>query len=236
MKNQFILFICIIFSLNALSQSRYIQRKDGKILEEKTFYKEKNELVSKFKKKLPPGKYFDIIYEFEKPIKRNDSTIIKVSKFTFSSYPPKMNIKNVFKEEAIKGKPLPVKTFQTIDGKIITFNDLIGKPTIVNFWHTTCGPCIKEMPILNDIKGKFGNKVNFIAVTFETKDKIEKFLTKRTFDFTHVMNAADFMNDIQLKIFPKTFYLDKDGIVQKIEGVVSTEQKKHIIKYIDSLL
>ncbi|AXO79971.1 TlpA family protein disulfide reductase [Olleya aquimaris] len=236
MKNQFILFICIIFSINAISQSKYIQKKDGTIVEEKTFFKEKNEIVAKFKKKLAPEKYFDIIYEFEKPIKRNDSTIIKVSKVTFSSYPPKMNIKNVFNEKAIKDKPLSVKSLQTVDGQVITLDDLIGKPTIVNFWHTACGPCIKEMPILNEIKKQYGNKVNFIAVTFETKEKIEKFLDKREFNFTHIINAADFMNSIQIKEFPKTFYLNKDGIVKKIEGAVSAEQKKDFIDYIEKLL
>ncbi|PJX24608.1 hypothetical protein CAP47_03755 [Psychroflexus sp. S27] len=236
MKNQFILFICIFFSLNALSQSRFIQKKDGEILEEKEFYNEKNELVAKFKKKLAPEKYFDIIYEFEKPIKSNDSIIIKVSNVTFSSYPPQININNVFKEEAIKGKPFSIKSLQTIDGKVITLDDLIGKPTIVNFWHPACRPCIKEMPILNQIKKEYGNKVNFIAVTFETKEKVERFLTKREFDFTHTINAADFMNSIQFKVFPKTFYLNKDGVVQKIEGAVSIDQKKDIVKYINSLL
>ena len=236
MKKILILFICLIFSLSAFSQSRYIQKKDGEIVEEKTFYKEKNELVVKFKKKLPPEKYFDIIYEFEEPIKTNDSIIIKVSKVTFSSYPPKMNIKNVFNEEAIKGKPLPTTSFQTIDGEVITLNDLIGKPTIINFWHTACGPCIKEMPILNEIKKEYGNKVNFIAITFETKEKTEKFLDKRDFDFMHFINAADFMNSIQIKEFPKTFYLDKDGIVKKIEGAVSAEQKNDVINYIETLL
>ena len=236
MKNLFTFFIYLIFSLNAFSQSRYIQKKDGEIVEEKTFYKEKNELVAKFKKKLSPEKYFDIIYEFEEPIKTNDSIIIKVSKVTFSSYPPKMNIKNVFNEKSIKGKPLPATSFQKIDGEVITLGDLIGKPTIINFWHTACGPCIKEMPIWNEIKKEYGNKVNFIAVTFESKEKIEKFLDKREFDFTHIINAADFMNSIQIKEFPKTFYLDKDGIVEKIEGAVSAEQKNDIIDYIETLL
>lgn len=236
MKKQFILFICIVFSLNALSQSRYIQKKDGEIVKEKTFYKQKNEFVAKIKKELAPEKYFDIIYEFEKPIRTNDSIIIKVSKVIYSSYPPKMNIKNVFNEEVIKGELFSIKSLQTIEGDVITVDDLIGKPTIVNFWHTACGPCIKEMPILNQIKKEYEGKVNFIAITFETKEKVEKFLNVRKFEFTHIINAADFMNSIQIKEFPKTFYLDKAGIVKKIEGAISDEQKKDSIEYISTLL
>lgn len=236
MKKIVILSICLISSLGAFSQNRYIQNEDGKIVDEKTFYQQKNELIAKFKEKLPPEKYFDIIYEFEDPIKANDSLIIKVSKVTFSSYPPEMNIKNVFDEEAIIEKPLPATSFQAIDGKLLTPDDLIGKPTIVNFWHTACGPCIEEMPILNEIKKEYGNKVNFVAITFETKEKVEKFLAKREFDFTQIINAADFMNAIQIKEFPKTFYLDKNGIVKKIEGAVTAEEKADIIQFVKTLL
>ncbi|WP_435414889.1 TlpA family protein disulfide reductase [Polaribacter aestuariivivens] len=236
MKNQFFLFISLFFTLNSISQSKYIQKKNGEIVDVKTFYKEKNELVEKIKRKLPPEKYFDIIYEFNEPIKSNDSIIIKVSHVVFSSYPPQINRKNVFNEEFLKGKPLSIKSLQTINGDIITLSDLIDKPTIINFWHTTCAPCIKEMPILNQIKKQYENKVNFIAVTFETKEKIDKFLTTHEFNFTHIINAADFMNSIQFKPFPKTFFLDKKGVVQRIEGAVSIDQKSDIIEYINSLL
>lgn len=236
MKYQFILFVSLIFSLNTFSQSRYIEKKDGEILEENTFYKEKEELVTKLRKSLPPEKFFNIIYEFEEPIKSNDSIIIKVSNVIYSYYPPQMNRKNVFNENALIGKPLSIKSLETINGKTITLSDLHGKPTIVNFWHTACGPCIKEMPILNKIKKEYQDEVNFIAITFETKEKVEKFLTKREFDFIHVINAADFMNSIQFKIFPKTFYLNKKGVVQKIEGATSVEQKEETIEYINSLL
>lgn len=236
MKNLSCLFICLFFTLNVISQNKYIQKKNGEIVDEKTFYKEKNEQVEKFKKRLPPEKYFDIIYEFDEPIKSNDSIIFKVSHVVFSSYPPQINRKNVFNEETLIGKPLSIKSLQTIDGNIITLSNLINKPTIINFWHTTCAPCIKEMPILNQIKKQYGNKVNFIAVTFETKEKIEKFLTTHQFNFIQTINAADFMNSIQFKPFPKTFFLDKNGVVQKIEGTVSIDQKSDIIQYINSLL
>lgn len=236
MKNLFTLLICLIFALNSFSQTRYVKKKDGRILDEETFYKEKNELVAKFKKRLSPEKYFDIIYEFDDPIKSNDSIIFKVSNVIFSQFPPQMNRNNIFNEKNIKGKPFSIKSLETISGKKITLNDLIGKPTIVNFWHTACGPCIKEMPILNEIRQDYGDKVNFISITFETKEKVEKFLTKRDFNFRHIINAANFMNSIQLKLFPKTFYLNKEGVVQKIEGAVSIDEKKELTNYIDSLL
>lgn len=236
MKKLIILIVSSILSLTVFSQNRYIQKQDGEIVKEKTFYQEKDELVQKFKKKMRPGVYFDIFYEFDKPIKKNDSIIVKVLKVTFSTFPPEINRKNVFNEKAIKGRPLPETSFQTIEGKVLTMKDLIGKPLIINFWHTGCRPCIKEIPVLNEIKKKYGNKVNFISVTFETKEKVEQFIGRYEFNFTHIINAADFMNSIQFKEFPKTFYLDKEGIVQKIEGAITIDLKKDMVEYIDSML
>lgn len=232
----YLVFICLILSTSSFAQKKYIQKQDGQIVDESTFYKEKNELVQKFKEKTSPDKYFDIIYEFEEPIISQDSIIYKVRSFALSSLPPQINRKNIFNEKNLIGKPLSIKSLETINGEILTIKDLTGKPSIVNFWHTGCGPCIREMPILNELSKEYEGKVNFIAITFETKEKVDKFLTKRDFDFLQTINAADFMNSIQFREFPKTFYLDKNGIVTKIEGAISDDQKEEFRNYLNSLL
>jgi len=41
-------------------------------------------------------------------------------------------------------------SLKDIDGKLHTLADYRGKWVIVNFWATTCPPCVKEMPELSD--------------------------------------------------------------------------------------
>lgn len=234
-KTYILILLCFAFTINLYGQNKYVQKQNGEILEYSVFQQEKNAEIARFKQKLGPDKHFDIIYDFEDPIASNDSIIIKVKGMVYSMAPPQMNRNNVFDEKKLIGKVIPLKTLQTLDNKTITLEDLKGKPTVLNFWHVACGPCIKEMPTLNQIHDELGDQVNFIAVTFEPKEKVQKFLSKRVYNFTHVINAADFMNDIQIQTFPKTIYLDKNGVVQKTEGVVAMNQKKKIKKYLNSL-
>jgi thiol-disulfide isomerase/thioredoxin len=44
------------------------------------------------------------------------------------------------------GKQLPEMS-NWLNGKKISFTELNGKPTLINFWFTTCAPCIDEMPV-----------------------------------------------------------------------------------------
>lgn len=240
MKNKFLplLIIALIFSScdQKKESQKYVETQNGEILKHEVFIDKKNKMVESFKQKLGPDEYFDIIYEFEEPLVSNDSIILKVKRMMFSKYPPQMNRTNVFNEKKLIGKEIPIKTLQTLTDNKITLKDLKGKPTVLNFWHVACGPCIKEMPTLNEIHNEFGDKVNFIAVTFDSKEKVQKFLSKREYNFTHVINAEDFMNEIQIQVFPRSIYLDKNGIVQETEGVILADQKNKTSQLIKSLL
>ena len=71
-----------------------------------------------------------------------------------------------------KNKKLPSFNLKTLLGEYFTSEKLKGKPTMINFWFTTCPPCIAEMPVLNKIAEKYKNEINFIAITYETQSNV----------------------------------------------------------------
>lgn len=49
----------------------------------------------------------------------------------------------------------------TGDAKNVSINDLVGRVTLVNYWGTWCGPCIREFPELVELAARFGKQSDF---------------------------------------------------------------------------
>jgi cytochrome c biogenesis protein CcmG, thiol:disulfide interchange protein DsbE len=107
--------------------------------------------------------------------------------------------------------------WRTLDNQKISSRDLKGKPTLINFWYTSCRPCIEEMPMLNEIKSRFLDSVNYVAITYEPKGKVLKFLEKHKFDFIQIINAKSLTDSFGMKAYPINVFLDKNGIAITIE-------------------
>lgn len=104
-------------------------------------------------------------------------------------------------------------------------NDLLGKPTFINFWFTRCPPCIEEIPLLNKMKEKFGDQVNFITISFNDKKTIDEFVKQQPFNFKHIYNAKRQIDDLKISAYPTSLILDKNGIVKFVFGEVTYDVK-----------
>ena len=54
-----------------------------------------------------------------------------------------------------------------------------GPPLLIEFWATWCAPCVKQLPHLNALADEFAGRVQFVAVTDEGRDDVERFLAER---------------------------------------------------------
>jgi|GEM_PF-4703962 len=127
------------------------------------------------------------------------------------------------KVHSLKGKPMPEFSLNSLDEGKINSSSLLGKPTVLNFWFTSCQPCLEEIPILNSLTSEFDDEVNFLAITFQKEDVIKKFLKNRTFDFKQIVDARDYIKDFGVKVYPKLVIVDKNGIVTNIYGKLSED-------------
>lgn len=48
-----------------------------------------------------------------------------------------------------------------------------GKPLMINFWATWCGPCREEFPDLVKLDNEFKGKIDFITVTLDFEEELK---------------------------------------------------------------
>jgi len=125
-----------------------------------------------------------------------------------------------------------------INGVTYTNKDLENNVIVLNFWATTCGPCIKELPELNKLVDSYQNEnVLFFAPTLETGQFLDGFLSNREFKYKVVPNADKISNNFKIFMLPTHVVINQNGIVKFIQigadtetiyGVLSTEIERHL--------
>ena len=109
----------------------------------------------------------------------------------------------------------PSYDFSQLIGKRASTDSSKGKVVVLNFWFTTCPPCVSEIKDLNGLVQEYkGKDVIFIAPTFDSKELVTTFLKKYPFDYTIVgFGEADpsiYFKDKKI-VFPTHIVLDKSG-------------------------
>lgn len=81
-----------------------------------------------------------------------------------------------------KGEAAPAFPFIDGAGKKRTLADFRGKPLLVNLWATWCAPCVKEMPTLDALAAREGDRLQVLTISqdFEAA-KVAPFFAERKF-------------------------------------------------------
>ena len=204
----------IITSAIVSAQNVYYQGSNGKILSEASYTTMKDKL-SKTNK----------IEEEITATRTATDSVIKTVKLTFTPLNTEGTVFDPyagFKKK--KGQHFPIEQFKTPNGKNYKATALNGKPTFINFWFTHCPPCIAEIPNLNNLKAKFGNKVNFISITFDEAETVKKFLAKTPINFEHITNSKPQLTEMGIEGYPMNLLLDKNGNILNVYGEISYDE------------
>lgn len=212
----FLFLIGLSFSATVLGQSKnYYRNESGKIADQTSYNVEKEKALKMMK---GINKEFDLYEDLTELYAGTDSTLFSY-KWHFTEDLKKTELEVQSKKRLI-GREYPINDEKTLDGKTIDLADLKGKPTLINLWFTSCKPCVEEMPVLNKMKAEYGNQYNFLSITFESEQKVQKFLKKFAFDFDHIVDSKELTMDLGFNGFPVNLFLDKNGILREIKGNV----------------
>jgi cytochrome c biogenesis protein CcmG/thiol:disulfide interchange protein DsbE len=125
------------------------------------------------------------------------------------------------------GKTAPPFALKAVgSGETIDLTALRGKPVILNFWATWCGPCYEEHPTLVANARNLPN-VQFVGVVFNDEEsKIMRFLAERGTAYPTLLDTNG-KTAIAYGVggVPETYFINPAGtIVAKYAGPLSTEE------------
>lgn len=133
------------------------------------------------------------------------------------------------------GKQAPDFELSTLDGKPVKLSDYKGRPVLINFWATWCGPCKIEMPWFIDLKKQYASQgFEIIGIAMEDTENatIDEFVKKMGVNYL-ILKGKNAVGDAYggVQGLPASFYVDREGkIVAQHTGLVSRSVIEHDVK------
>jgi thiol-disulfide isomerase/thioredoxin len=136
--------------------------------------------------------------------------------------------------------PAPATTLTDADGKTVDLSDWKGKPVIVNLWATWCEPCLREMPSLERLRSRFGDRIEVLAVSEDRGGSkiVEPFIAKLGLKAVKVYldPKSEVGHAFAVRGLPTSIVIDREGkVIGRVEGGAEWDSPK-ILAVLEPLL
>ena len=134
-------------------------------------------------------------------------------------------------------KTLPAVTLPDLSGNRRSLSEWHGRPLLINFWATWCGPCREEIPMLVKLRAKHAKQgLEIVGIALDFHDAVATYATKAGMTYP-VLVAEEDMTAVQAfgmgasAGLPTTLIADRTGrIVARHVGALDKEEAEKLLK------
>ena len=126
-----------------------------------------------------------------------------------------------------EGSPFPTVDLFSANGDTVSTANLYTKPVVINFWFSTCEPCRREMPVLQEAHQEWEGQVDFIGVNpQDNPEGAETFAAKYGVDYQLLLDRNGVLvSEIGVSTFPTTLFVNTAGnVVLQYAGELTAEE------------
>jgi thiol-disulfide isomerase/thioredoxin len=137
-------------------------------------------------------------------------------------------------------RPAPQVSFSDAMGASANLSDFAGKPVLLNLWATWCAPCRREMPSLERLQARLGDKITVLAVSEDIggNKAVAPFIAKFGLKAvkTYLDPKSTLTQAFNVDGLPTSFLIDRRGrVIGRVEGEAEWDSPK-MLSVIEPLL
>jgi thiol-disulfide isomerase/thioredoxin len=130
-------------------------------------------------------------------------------------------------------QPFPAPAISLVDtnGQSVELSELKGKLVIVNLWATWCEPCLREMPSLERLQSRLGERIAVLAVSEDRggNKSVEPFIAKLGLKSVkiYIDPKSEVGHAFGARGLPTSFLIDGEGkVFGRVEGAAEWDSPK----------
>jgi thiol-disulfide isomerase/thioredoxin len=133
----------------------------------------------------------------------------------------------------LEGKASPGFSFDDSNGKSVSLTDFKGKYVFIDIWATWCGPCISQIPYLEQLQERYkGQNIAFVSVSLDnetSRAKWKDFIAKKTLSGTQLIATkgfkSKFIKAYGIHAIPHFILISPEGTVLRASAPMPSDPK-----------
>ena len=122
-------------------------------------------------------------------------------------------------------------TVTDLNGNEIVLSDILKekKMVMLNFWYSTCGPCVTEFPIISEVYQEYKDDIEIIAlnnlIMDQTVETVQTFQNSNNLPFIVATCPSSWSNTFSVSGYPTSIFIDQYGVICCVEvGAVTSKR------------
>jgi len=125
---------------------------------------------------------------------------------------------------------------EDLDGNSVNLSEYSNQTILISFWATWCAPCRAEMPSIQKMADRYGEKLPIFLITSEEKEKVSKFLQESGYHIPVYFQKSRSTGILDINSYPTTFLISSKGEIIIHKKGAANWNSKDLRRKLDELL